>query len=210
MTDASALIIGGGVMGASLAYHLTEMGWRDVILTEKNDLTHGSTWHAAGLCTHYAHNPTVQELRATSVRLYRDILPKETGHDCGFHPSGAMRITREPDRMDEFAHVAGLSDFTGYPLRLLTPDDIAELHPLAQLDGLVGGIYEPDDGHVDPSLVTNAMASIATFRGAVVMRYNPVLGIERASGHWIVHYYKTVIRATYHQCGRNLGLEMAK
>ena len=197
MTDASALIIGGGVMGASLAYHLTEMGWRDVILTEKNDLTHGSTWHAAGLCTHYAHNPTVQELRATSVRLYRDILPQETGHECGFHPSGAMRITREPDRMDEFAHVAGLSDFTGYPLRLLTPDDIAELHPLTQLDGLVGGIYEPDDGHVDPSLVTNAMASIATSRGAVVMRYNPVLEIERANDHWIVTTEKTVIKAKH-------------
>ena len=197
MTDASALIIGGGVMGVSLAYHLTEMGWRDVFLTEKNDLTHGSTWHAAGLCTHYAHNPTVQELRATSVRLYRDILPQETGHDCGFHPSGAMRITREPDRMDEFAHVAGLSDFTGYPLRLLTPDDIAELHPLTQLDGLIGGIYEPDDGHVDPSSVTNAMASIATSRGAVIMRYNPVIEIERARDHWVVTTEKAVIKAKH-------------
>ena len=197
MTDASALIIGGGVMGVSLAYHLTEMGWRDVILTEKNDLTHGSTWHAAGLCTHYAHNTTVQELRATSVRLYRDILPRETGNDCGFHPSGAMRITRERDRMDEFAHVVGLSDFTGYPLRLLTPDEIAELHPLTQLDGLIGGIYEPNDGHVDPSLVTNAMASVAISRGAIIMRYNPVVGIECASDHWIVKTEKAVITAKH-------------
>ena len=197
MTDASALIIGGGVMGVSLAYHLTEMGWRDVILTEKNDLTHGSTWHAAGLCTHYAHNPTVQELRAASVRLYRDILPRETGNDCGFHPSGAMRITREPDRMDEFAHVVGLSDFTGYPLRLLTPEEIAELHPLAQLDGLIGGIYEPNDGHVDPSLVTNAMASLAISRGAIIMRYNPVVEIECASDHWIVKTKKEVITANH-------------
>ena len=197
MTDASALIIGGGVMGVSLAYHLTEMGWRDVILTEKNDLTHGSTWHAAGLCTHYAHNTTVQELRATSVRLYRDILPRETGNDCGFHPSGAMRITRERDRMDEFAHVVGLSDFTGYPLRLLTPNEIAELHPLTQLDGLIGGIYEPNDGHVDPSLVTNAMASVAISRGAIIMRYNPVVGIECASDHWIVKTEKAVITAKH-------------
>ena len=197
MTDASALIIGGGVMGVSLAYHLTEMGWRDVILTEKNDLTHGSTWHAAGLCTHYAHNPTVQELRATSVRLYRDILPRETGNDCGFHPSGAMRITRERDRMDEFAHVVVLSDFTGYPLRLLTPDEIAELHPLTQLDGLIGGIYEPNDGHVDPSLVTNAMASVAISRGAIIMRYNPVVGIECANDHWIVKTEKAVITAKH-------------
>ena len=109
MTKASVVIIGGGVMGVSLAYHLTGMGWQDVVLTEKNDLTHGSTWHAAGLCTHFAHNATIQELRATSVRLYRDILPEETGQSCGFHACGAMRITRNPDRMDEFAHVAGLS-----------------------------------------------------------------------------------------------------
>ena len=68
----------------------------DVVLVEKNDLTHGSTWHAAGLCTHFSHNPTIQELRARSVRLYRDILPQETGESCGFHPSGAMRITRNP------------------------------------------------------------------------------------------------------------------
>jgi len=121
MRDASVLIIGGGVMGVSLAYHLAKSGWHDVVLTEKNDLTHGSTWHAAGLCTHYAHNATIQELRAYSVRLYRDVLPQETGQSCGFHRSGAMRITRNPDRMLEFAHVAGLSEFTGYPLEILTP-----------------------------------------------------------------------------------------
>ena len=94
-----------------------------------------------GLCTHFAHNPTIQEMRATSVRLYREILPRETGQDVGFHRSGAMRVTRNPDRMDEFAHVAGLSRFTGYELRLVTPAKIAELHPLALTDGLLGGIY---------------------------------------------------------------------
>ena len=126
MSEAQVVIIGGGAMGVSLLYHLTKMGWSDVMLLEKNDLTHGSTWHAAGLCTHFAHNPTIQELRATSVRLYRDILPDETGQSCGFHPSGAMRVTRNPDRMDEFRHVAGLSDFTVYPLEILTPDRLAE------------------------------------------------------------------------------------
>lgn len=197
MIKASVLIIGGGVMGVSLAYHLGKAGWRDVVLTEKNDLTHGSTWHAAGLCTHFSHNPTVQELRATSVRLYRDILPEETGETCGFHPSGAMRITRNPDRMDEFAHVAGLSSFTGYPLRLLSAEDIAELHPLAQLDGLLGGIYEPDDGHVDPTLATNAMARGAQKRGVTIMRYNPVTAVSREAGKWRVETEKEVITATH-------------
>jgi len=197
MTKVQVLIIGGGVMGVSLMYHLVKAGWPDVLLVEKNDLTHGSTWHAAGLCTHFAHNPTIQELRATSVRLYRDILPEETGRDCGFHRSGAMRITRNPDRMDEFRHVAGLSAFTGYPLEILTPERIAELHPLAKLDGLLGGIYEPDDGHVDPSLATNAMAEVARRGGAQIWRNCAVKGIRRRDDHWQVETPKGPVEATH-------------
>ena len=197
MSDVRVLIIGGGVMGTSLLYHLVKAGWQDVVLVEKNDLTHGSTWHAAGLCTHFAHNPTIQELRATSVRLYRDVLPQETGQSCGFHPSGAMRITRNSDRMDEFRHVAGLSGFTGYPLEILTPERIAELHPLAQLDGLLGGIYEPDDGHVDPTLATNAMAQVAMKGGATISRYNPVQAIRREGGRWVVETAKATYRAQH-------------
>lgn len=196
--NAQVLIIGGGAMGVSLLYHLAKAGWSDVVLTEKNDLTHGSTWHAAGLCTHFAHNPTIQELRATSVRLYRDILPEETGGTCGFHRSGAMRITSNPDRMDEFAHVAGLSKFTGYDLRLLTsPEEVAALHPLARTEGILGGIFEPDDGHVDPTLATNAMAQVARARGATILRRNPVTAIRREGGHWRVETAQGVIRARH-------------
>jgi dimethylglycine dehydrogenase len=196
VTKAQVVIIGGGAMGVSLMYHLVKFGWSDVLLVEKNDLTHGSTWHAAGLCTHFAHNPTIQELRATSVRLYRDILPQETGRDCGFHRSGAMRITRNPDRMDEFRHVAGLSDFTGYPLEILTPERIAELHPLAQLDGLIGGIYEPDDGHVDPTLATQAMAEVARKGGAQIWRNCPVTAIHRDQ-NWRIETAKGTIEANH-------------
>ncbi len=217
MSRIQVLIIGGGAMGVSLLYHLTKAGWSDVMLVEKNDLTHGSTWHAAGLCTHFAHNATIQELRATSVRLYRDILPRETGQGCGFHPSGAMRITRNPDRMDEFRHVAGLSDFTGYPLEILTPERIADLHPLAQLDGLLGGIYEPDDGHVDPSLATNAMAQMAQKGGATIQRFNPVQSIRREAGQWVVETAKGPIVAQHivnaagtwgWEIGRMMGLDI--
>ncbi|MEP4038537.1 FAD-binding oxidoreductase [Pseudophaeobacter sp.] len=197
MTKAQVAIIGGGAMGVSLMYHLVKSGWSEVVLIEKNDLTHGSTWHAAGLCTHFAHNPTIQELRATSVRLYRDILPQETGRDCGFHRSGAMRITRNPDRMDEFRHVAGLSEFTGYPLEVLTPDRIAELFPLAKLDGLIGGIYEPDDGHVDPTLATLAMAEVARRGGARILRNCAVTAIERQPDHWRVETEKETINAVH-------------
>ena len=85
-------------MGVSLIYHLTQLGWRDVVLLEKNELTAGSTWHAAGLCTHYAHNITIMSLRAHSVKLYRSILAEETGQPVSFHACGALRVTRHEDR----------------------------------------------------------------------------------------------------------------
>nr|WP_321250789.1 FAD-dependent oxidoreductase [uncultured Ruegeria sp.] len=217
MIKAQVTIIGGGAMGVSLMYHLVKAGWSDVLLVEKNDLTHGSTWHAAGLCTHFAHNPTIQELRATSVRLYRDILPQETGRDCGFHRSGAMRITRNPDRMYEFRHVAGLSEFTGYPLEVLTPERIAELFPLAKLDGLIGGIYEPDDGHVDPTLATHAMAEVARRGGARILRNCAVTAIERQQDHWWIETEKETIETVHvvnaagtwgWEVGRMMGLNI--
>ncbi len=217
MTDVNVVIIGGGAMGCSLLYHLAKAGWTDIVLVEKNDLTHGSTWHAAGLCTHFAHNATIQELRATSVRLYRDILPEETGASCGFHRSGAMRVTRNPDRMDEFRHVAGLSEFTGYPLEIIDPARIAELHPLARLDGLLGGIYEPDDGHVDPSLATNAMAKVAQRHGAVIQRYNPVHAIRHENRRWVVETKSGTLHALHivnaagtwgYEVGRMMGVNV--
>ncbi len=186
-THARVVIIGGGVMGVSLLYHLTKLGWTDVVLVEKNDLTHGSTWHAAGLCTHFAHNPTIMEMRATSVRLYRDLLEAETGLPTGFHPSGALRVTRSADRMDEFRHVQGLGRFVGYDFHILTPSELGDIYPPCETDGLLGAIYEPNDGHVDPTLATNALAKGARNRGAEIYRRNPVTGIARTqTGEWVV------------------------
>ena len=128
--DTQAVIVGGGVMGVSLAWRLTARGWRDVVLLEKNELTAGSTWHAAGLCTHFAHHPTIMAMRAASVRLYRDVLPAETGESAGFHPCGALRVTRSAERMDEFRHVQGLGRFMGHELRILTPEALARVYPL--------------------------------------------------------------------------------
>ena len=195
MTDARVAIIGGGIMGVSLLYHLTRSGWEDVVLVEKHDLTHGSTWHAAGLCTHFAHHPTIQELRAHSVRLYRDILPEQTGLPTGFHPTGALRLARNQDRMDEFAHVAGLSAYAGHGLRLVAPEEIGDLHPLARIDGLLGGIHEPFDGHVDPSLATRALAEAARKQGGEIRCWTPVTEIRREAGRWILETGSGAIRA---------------
>lgn len=197
-THARVVVIGGGAMGVSLLYHLAKRGWSDAVLVEKNELTAGSTWHAAGLCTHFAHNATIMEMRATSVRLYRDILPAETGLPTGFHACGALRVTRSPERMEEFRHVRGLGRFLGYDFHILTPQELKQIYPLCETGGLLGAIHEPHDGHVDPTQATNAMAAGARARGAEIYRHNSVEDIVRApSGEWMVKTRNGEIRAEH-------------
>ena len=126
------IVIGGGAMGVSLLYHLAKLGWQDLLLIEKNELTAGSTWHAAGLCTHFAHSPTIMQMRAYSAKLYGGELSRDTGEPVSFHRCGALRITREPDRMDEFRQVQGLGKFLGYPFEVFPAERLAELYPLAE------------------------------------------------------------------------------
>ncbi|TIO05044.1 MAG: FAD-binding oxidoreductase, partial [Mesorhizobium sp.] len=182
----------------SLLYHLAKRGWSDVTLVERQELTAGSTWHAAGLCTHFAHNATIMEMRAHSVRLYRDVLTAETGLSTGFHASGALRMTRSPERMAEFRHVQGLGRFVGYDFNILTPAELKNIYPLCETDGILGAFHEPNDGHVDPTLATNAMAAGARSCGAEIVRHNPVQSIERtASGEWLVRTAQGHIRAEH-------------
>jgi dimethylglycine dehydrogenase len=174
-------------MGASLIYHLTQLGWRDVVLLEKNELTAGSTWHAAGLCTHYAHNITIMNLRAHSVNLYKSILAEETGMAVSFHDCGALRVTRYEDRLDEFRQVQGIGKFAGFDFHILSPAELKEIYPLAEVDDLLGAIYEPLDGYVDPSQATHALARGARNRGAEIYRQTQVSAITRLSnGEWRV------------------------
>jgi dimethylglycine dehydrogenase len=195
---ARVVVIGGGAMGVSLLYHLAKRGWTDVMLVEKTELTAGSTWHAAGLCTHFAHNASIMEMRAHSVRMYREGLTKETGLPTGFHPSGALRVTRSEERMNEFRHVQGIGDFVGYEFEILTPKELKEIYPLVELDGIIGAIYEPNDGHVDPTLATTAMATAARNMGAEIVRHNPVLSLTRnASGEWLVETKQGTIVAEH-------------
>lgn len=188
---ARVVVIGGGAMGVSLLYHLTKLGWTDAVLVEKNELTAGSTWHAAGLCTHYAHNVTIMNLRAHSVRLYNDILESETGQPVSFHQCGALRVTRFQDRLDEFRHVQGIGKFAGFDFDILSPSELKEIYPLVNTDQLIGAIYEPLDGYVDPSQATHAMARGARNGGARIYRHNAVESIERTrSNEWCVQTEK--------------------
>jgi dimethylglycine dehydrogenase len=182
-------------MGCSVLYHLTKLGWRDVVLVEKNELTAGSTWHAAGLCTHFAHNLTVMQMRAYSVRLYKTLLAQETGRPVGFHQTGALRVTNSPERMDEFRHVKGLGRFANLDFHILSTAELKEVYPLAGTADLLGALFEPFDGYVDPSQATHAMAAGARASGAEVYRHDPVELIARAaSGEWLVHTRSGTIR----------------
>ena len=215
---ARIVVIGGGAMGASTLYHLTRLGWSDAVLLEKNDLTHGSTWHAAGLCTHFAHNATIMQMRAESIRLYQSVLAQESGMEVGFRQTGAMRVTRLKDRMDEFRHVQGLGRFVGHEFHIIDPVQIKELYPLAMTDGLIGGIYEPEDGNVDPSQATHAFAAAARARGARIYRRSPVIAIERTSGNewrvvttereWLCEHIVNAAGTWCREIGEMMGIDL--
>jgi dimethylglycine dehydrogenase len=215
----SLIIIGGGAMGTSLLYHLAKLGWQDLLLLEKNELTAGSTWHAAGLCTHFAHNPTIMQMRAYSADLYGGKLAADTGLPVSFHQCGALRITRSTDRMQEFRQVQGLGEFLHKPFHIIKPEDLSHLYPLAlQGDGIVGGIHEPWDGYVDPTQATHAMAAGARQRGAQVMRHTQVTHTQQATdGSWIVTTNKGVFSCQHlvnaagtwgYEIGQMMGVDL--
>ncbi|MCV6611757.1 MAG: FAD-dependent oxidoreductase [Amphritea sp.] len=188
------LIIGGGIAGVSTLYHLTKMGWSDVMLTEKLELTSGSTWHAAGNLPHFSNSYNVMKLQQYSIALY-DRLKKETGQ-VDHHMTGAVRLAHTQDRMDEFERVAAMSDLAGLDLEIIDNDRLKELYPYLDTTGLVGGLWDPADGHIDPTSVTNAMAAAAREAGATIVRNNPVSAIEQQpDGRWKVTTEKGVIDA---------------
>ena len=198
LDDARVVVIGGGAMGVSLLYHLVKLGWTDVVLVEKNELTAGSTWHAAGLCTHYAHNVTIMNLRAHSVRLYSEVLESETGQPVGFHRCGALRVTRFKERLDEFRHVQGIGKFAGFDFHILSPAELRDIYPLVNTDDLIGAIYEPLDGYVDPSQATYAMAQGARNGGAKILRHTAVESIKKTGANeWLVRTRRGSIRCEH-------------
>ncbi len=189
------LIIGGGIAGVSTLYHLTKMGLSDVMLTEKLELTSGSTWHAAGNLPHFSNSYNIMKLQQYSIDLYSR-LQEETGQQVDHHQTGAIRLAHTQDRMDEFQRVAAMSDLAGLDLEIVDNQRLQELFPFLDTTGLVGGLWDPADGHIDPTSVTNAMAAGARAAGATIVRNNPVKSIEQqANGRWTVTTEKGVIDA---------------
>jgi dimethylglycine dehydrogenase len=172
------VVVGGGVAGCSLAYHLTRLGCPDVVLLERDELTSGSTWHAAGLCTQFNQSYNLMALLRRSVELYEE-LEAETGQAVDYHRCGSVRIATGEDRLHQFQHVAGIAANVGVPFEIVPPERALELFPLMDPAGVLAAAYLPTDGHIDPSSLTHAFARGASELGAEIVRRAPVKTIER-------------------------------
>lgn len=185
-THARVVVIGGGVVGVSLLYHLTKKGWSDVVLCERTELTAGSTWHAAGLLPLFNMSYCVGQLHKYSVDLYKK-LPAETGQEVSFHVTGNLRLATNRERMDEYYKYCGTANTIGVPFEIITPKQVKELWPLCNTEGIVGALYHPQDGHIAPVDVTNALAIGARNGGAEIYRNTPVTAIQqKPNGEWLV------------------------
>jgi dimethylglycine dehydrogenase len=185
-THARGVVVGGGVVGVSILYHLTKKGWSDVVLVERTELTAGSTWHAAGLLPLFNMSYCVGQLHKYSVDLYKK-LPAETGQEVSFHVTGNLRLATNKERMDEYQKYGGTANSIGVPFEIITPSRVKELWPLCNTDGIVGALYHPQDGHIAPVDVTNAMAIGARNGGAEIYRNTPVTAIQQQpNGEWLV------------------------
>ncbi len=176
--EARCVIVGGGAMGVGLLYHLAHEGWTDTVLVEKDELTSGSTWHAAGLIPHFIGSLNMAKVHAYGADLYTK-LEAETGLHTGWHGCGAVRLARNPNEADWFRYVHGVMDLVGVESHLVGPNEIKELHPLLEVDDIVLGFHTPNDGWTDPSAATNAMAAGARQLGAEIVRHNRVLDMNR-------------------------------
>ena len=184
---ARAVIVGGGVMGCGLAYHLAHEGWSDVVLLEKAELTSGSTWHAAGQITHSTSSFTLGKCVDYNIGLYAGALEAETGVSVTWHGCGSLRLAYTPDEMDWLRHTLSVAAALGFPAELAGRERIAALHPFYNLDGVLGALHTPADGHVDPSGVTQALAAGARRLGARIVRRCRATGIgRRPGGEWRV------------------------
>ncbi|MGM0584559.1 MAG: GcvT family protein, partial [Pseudomonadota bacterium] len=182
--QARAVVVGGGAVGVSIAYHLGRAGW-DVILLERDELTAGSTWHAAGLLPLFNMSYAVGHIHKRSVELYAR-LKDETGLDPGFTRNGNLRMAQTKARMDEFRLYASTAETVGVEVEWLTPREIADRWPLLRADDLQGGILHPEDGYINPADVTQALARGARDNGVRILRKVQAEGFERRGGEWIV------------------------
>ncbi|SLN13448.1 4-methylaminobutanoate oxidase (formaldehyde-forming) [Roseovarius litorisediminis] len=185
-THAQAVVIGGGVIGCSILYHLTKLGWTDVVLLERNELTSGSTWHAAANIHGLHDSANISRLQHYTMNLYNS-LEEETGQSCGVFQPGSLYLAQTEAREHQLKLQAAKAKLYNMNFSEITRDRAEELHPLVNFDGIRCIMWEPDGGNVDPSGVTNAYAVGARQRGAEIHRFTPVTGTkQKPDGTWTV------------------------
>ncbi len=185
-THARVIVIGGGAVGCSALFHLAQLGVTDAVLVERDELTAGSTWHAAGNVPTFSTSWNLLKLQRYTTRLYAD-LARRTGYDINYHVTGSIRLAHTRDRLDEFRHITAQARAQGTEFEILSPADIAARYPFIRTDGLLAGLWDPYDGDIDPAQMTQALAKGARDRGAQIYRNTKVTAIERTpSGEWRV------------------------
>ncbi|MCZ6522598.1 MAG: FAD-binding oxidoreductase, partial [Alphaproteobacteria bacterium] len=179
-------VIGGGVVGCSVLYHLTKLGWKDVVLIERSELTSGSTWHAAGGFHTLNADTNMAALQGYTIRLYRE-LERISGQACGLHHVGGLTLATTPDRMDQLRAERAKHRYMGLETEIVGPEEIAKLSPIIDTAGVIGALYDPLDGHLDPSGTTQAFAKAARTHGAEIELRTRVVELNpRADGSWQV------------------------
>jgi len=185
-TSTRVCVIGGGVVGCSVLYHLTRLGWSEVMLLERSELTSGSTWHAAGGFHTLNGDTNMAALQGYTIRLYRE-LEELTGLSCGLHHVGGVTLADSPERMDMLKAERAKHRFMGLETEILGPEEIRAIAPITNIEGVLGGLYDPLDGHLDPSGTTHAYAKAARMAGAEIVTHCMVRETNpRPDGTWDV------------------------
>ncbi|PRD39834.1 UNVERIFIED_CONTAM: Dmgdh [Trichonephila clavipes] len=192
-TTARVVIIGGGAVGASALYHLAKAEWTDCVLLEKNELTAGSTWHAAGNVPTFSSSWSIMNMQRYSAQLYRG-LGAEVDYPMNYHVTGSVRLAHTAERLQEFKRVVGMGRYQGMDLDILSPDEIRTRYPFLETHDLTGALYDPYDGDIDPAQLTQALAKGARSMGARIERFCPATGVRREGEEWVVSTPKGEIR----------------
>ena len=180
-SSTKVVVIGGGVVGCSVAYHLAKFGWKDTILLERDQLTSGTTWHAAGLVSQLGPTAAVTKIRKYTLDLYKE-LEKKVDHSAGLRLNGALSIAQHKGRWQELQRQATTAQLYDVDVRILDKDQIKKDYPIINTDEVIGGILMPGDGAADPSGVTHMLAKAARMEGAQIFEKSPVEEILTRDG----------------------------
>ena len=216
-SHARVVVIGGGVVGCSVLYHLTKLGWTDVMLIERSELTSGSTWHAAGGMHTLNADPNVAKLQDYTIRLYREI-EEISGQSCGVHMTGGFMLAATKERLDYLKTARAKARVLGMDTELVGMEEVGREHPLIDTSHFLGALWDPNEDHVDPSGVTHAYAKAARLKGAEIVLRNPVKAlVATTDGHWLVVTEQGTVQAEVvinagglwaREVGRMVGIEL--